>query len=308
MQAAILHGWAQLTADQQGAIVAKNIADFIAPHMDLALAGNPLGINQQIISGTSLLAGSIIGGGNTGLMGSPQSAFTEVQELIVTNYQGEVATGAIWDKESAVTVSAAGFTNTQMAQLSNVLSEYGAITGLSFQMVAAGGQINLGFANLATTTTGSVGLTTITAANGQMQSAQILLENAGGLSANGTYIGTQASFNQVLLHEIGHALGLADNNLVGSIENYYLGSNNQVLSAADIAALQTLYGPSTDGLSTSDDLNPSAGLITVAGLHQLTQAMASAHTPVGALTTSTGTFMSAPGMSSQLTLVSNTVH
>jgi hypothetical protein len=48
-----------------------------------------------------------------------------------------------------------------------------------------------------------------------------------------------------LLHEIGHALGFADDANSNSILSYYLGADNRTLSAADLAGAQELYGPSS---------------------------------------------------------------
>jgi len=87
-----------------------------------------------------------------------------------------------------------------------------------------------------------------------------------------TYASTGASFEQVALHEIGHALGLADNDTAGSIMNMVLGTSNPTLDAADIADIQALYSGSTASTSSS-----GSGIDTqsTAQLHQLLQAMAS---------------------------------
>uniref|UniRef100_UPI0015890997 matrixin family metalloprotease n=1 Tax=Burkholderia sp. BCC0397 TaxID=486876 RepID=UPI0015890997 len=49
---------------------------------------------------------------------------------------------------------------------------------------------------------------------------------------------------QTALHEIGHALGLADNADSSSIMNYDLTSPNRSLDQTDINAVQALYGSS----------------------------------------------------------------
>ncbi len=211
--------------------------------------------------------------------------------------QGKVATAATWDKASTVTVSAAEFSAAQKQSLLGVLDQYAALTGLSFQMVDTGGQIDLGFDNLGTLSTGVVGSTTLHEDQGQIQSAQIVLENPAEdpLDANGIYGGTQASFTQVLMHELGHALGLADNNIAGSIENFYLDSSNQTLSDYDVQALQTLYGTAASAPVAKD--RHAATVTTSALLDQLKQAMASA-SPFndGMSSTSTGSFFSAQGV------------
>jgi predicted Zn-dependent protease len=211
--------------------------------------------------------------------------------------QGKVATAATWDKASTVTVSAAEFSAAQKQSLLGVLDQYAALTGLSFQMVDTGGQIDLGFDNLGTLSTGVVGSTTLHEDQGQIQSAQIVLENPAEdpLDAYGIYGGTQASFTQVLMHELGHALGLADNNIAGSIQNFYLDSSNQTLSDYDVQALQTLYGTAASAPVAKD--RHAATVTTSALLDQLKQAMASA-SPFndGMSSTSTGSFFSAQGV------------
>jgi Matrixin len=256
-------GWAFFTHAQQSGL---REGGFIPPNIQNGLAGNHLLIDQQPSLG-----------------------------------QGEVATGATWDKGSTVTVSAAEFSAAQKQSLLGVLDQYAALTGLSFQMVDTGGQIDLGFDNLGTLSTGVVGLTTIHEDQGHMQSAQIVLENPAEdpLDANGIYGGTQASFTQVLMHELGHALGLADNNVAGSIENFYLDSSNQTLNDYDVQALQALYGTAASAPVAKD--SHGATLTTSALLNQLKQAMASASSDVGAMP-STGSYYTNPYVQSSLTV------
>jgi hypothetical protein len=259
----------ELSYEQRKAFLLANIAGFEPlPNIQNGLAGNHLLIDQQ----PSL-------------------------------DQGEVATGATWDKGSTVTVSAEEFSAAQKQSLLGVLDQYAALTGLSFQMVDTGGQIDLGFDNLGTLSTGVVGLTTIHEDQGHMQSAQIVLENPAEdpLDASGIYGGTQASFTQVLMHELGHALGLADNNVAGSIENFYLDSSNQTLNDYDFQALQALYDTAASAPVAKD--SHGATLTTSALLNQLKQAMASASSDVGAMP-STGSYYTRPYVQSSPTVSS----
>lgn len=285
--------WTNSTLAQQGAVITGLVADGctalipVQPNEELGFAGNSASINQQIIAAQPA--------------SGPTNGFTDIGNVIAANYKGEVASGATWAKGSTVTVSAAGLNAAQMAMLQSDLDQYAAITGLTFQLVASNGQIDIGFANLDTANTGKLGATKTYSSNSQLLLAQITLENPNEtpLTSDGSYTGTSASFNAVLLHELGHALGMSDNNVASSIGNYYLSSSNQELSDADKIAFKGLYG--VEGGS-------SANLITEAGLTSLLQAMASAHTPVGSVTTATGVFTSMPGTQTPLTLVSTTVH
>jgi hypothetical protein len=102
-----------------------------------------------------------------------------------------------------------------------------------------------------------VGYTTFQASNGQMSSANIELEApnqdalVGGANGQVTYSGTDATLSQALLHEIGHALGLADDSDQNSIMDYELTSSNKTLDSTDIAGIQALYGVSSSSMSNT---------------------------------------------------------
>jgi hypothetical protein len=91
-----------------------------------------------------------------------------------------------------------------------------------------------------------------------------------------TYAGTQADFSQVLVHEIGHALGLADNTDPNSIMDYALGTNNRTLDASDLMEIQELYSSKPESVSVSGN----------SSLNQLIQAMATFTADKGAPFTS----------------------
>lgn len=96
-----------------------------------------------------------------------------------------------------------------------------------------------------------------------------------------TWAGSDATLYQTLLHEIGHALGLADNADPNSVMNYDLTSSNQQLDSTDVQAIQALYG------------SPSASAASSAQVEALIQAMAGYATSGSAQTTTTPTTDSA---------------
>lgn len=103
--------------------------------------------------------------------------------------------------------------------------------------------------DLDTQNTGLIGLTSPQILNGQMQpGTTIELEDPSqdqlvtGPDGQVAYAGTDATLPQVLMHEIGHALGFADNADPNSIMSYYLGSANRTFDATDLTGIKELYG------------------------------------------------------------------
>ncbi|PJO20572.1 hypothetical protein Y5A_024290 [Burkholderia glumae AU6208] len=141
-----------------------------------------------------------------------------------------------------------------------------------------------------TASTGEVGYTTFKAAHGVIApGASISLESPTEdalTSSSGSlpiYAGTEATFYQTVLHEIGHALGLADNADSGSIMNYDLTSSNRTLDQTDINAIEALYGSSTQTAALihamAGGATGSAGTAVTPVEHasMLTQLLAGAH-------------------------------
>ncbi|HQT27578.1 MAG TPA: matrixin family metalloprotease, partial [Burkholderiales bacterium] len=174
------------------------------------------------------------------------------------------------------TSSGLGFSNTlnqaETALAEQAFAAWSKLSGLTFEEVSSSTQsdITLGFSNLDTANSGVIGYTADTSIGGIVQpGVNIFLEdpsqNALLNGANGelTYAGTNASLGQVLLHEIGHALGLASNSDPTSVMYYELTSTNQALNATDVSGIQSIYGvkPGTSSGNTNAD--------------QLIQAMAS---------------------------------
>jgi hypothetical protein len=96
-------------------------------------------------------------------------------------------------------------------------------------------------------------------------SQDALVAGAGGTL---TYSGTQASLSQVILHEIGHALGLADNADPNSVMYYQASSNNDMLDSNDIAGVQALYGAGPSSVSFGSQLSEATINSTIQQMSQ----------------------------------------
>ncbi|NWA05925.1 beta strand repeat-containing protein [Pseudomonas gingeri] len=194
-----------------------------------------------------------------------------------------VLEGAKWDQQ-VITWSLADGAGTQAAPFSGymgsaeetvVQAAFGAwanaMPGVTFEEVADSSQsdIRIGFGDFDTASTGVVGYTSYQAKAGQLESDTIIrVEDTTqdalttGAAGQQTYTGTDATLSQVLEHEIGHALGLADNADQNSVMNYQLTASNRTLDQTDLVGIGSLYG---DGSSTA----PVGG----SGVSQLIQAM-----------------------------------
>jgi predicted Zn-dependent protease len=194
----------------------------------------------------------------------------EVQTVVSSGVQ-RAMTGARWDS-NVITWSLApaggnvsgALDASDAAAAQQAFSAWSAASGLTFKEVsdAAPSDIKIGYGDFDTVDTGVVGFTGYRKnADGAIQAgALIRVEDtaqdplAGGAGAQAVYGGTDASFEQVLMHEIGHALGLADNADPHSIEAAYLGADNRTLDGADVAAIRQLYAGPGQALHGADQL------------------------------------------------------
>ena len=174
--------------------------------------------------------------------------------------------GAKWSAGSVITWSISNGPGTADAPFSGYMgAQYKGIVQQAFQTWASASSlsfvevpdspqsdIRLGWGTFNTSATGVVGHTAGLALSGQMLPGTIirledptqdpLVAGAGDIL---TYSGTNANFYQVVLHEIGHALGLADNNDPDSVMYAEATGANNSLAANDVAGIQTLYGSRT---------------------------------------------------------------
>lgn len=205
-----------------------------------------------------------------------------------------VLEGAKWDSKT-ITWSLADSAGTNAAPFSSYMgSAYDSVVqaafatwaaatpGVTFKEVADSTQsdIRLGFGDFNAATTGVIGYTSYQAKNGQIApDAIIRLEDptqvvlTTGSDGLQTYADTGATLSQALLHEIGHALGLADNADQQSVMNYQLTANNRTLDSTDLSGIGSLYGSVAHAASASASVN------------HLIQAMSIFHADAGAADT-----------------------
>lgn len=167
----------------------------------------------------------------------------------------------------------------QQAIVNEAIQAWEQVSGLQFVEVldspnpAQAADIRIGFTDLNTQSTGTVGRTSWTSSNGTFNPDVIVqLENPAqlplvGSASNPTYEGTASTLLQLAEHEIGHAIGLGENLTdPNSIEYPLATAGDQALDATDIAAVQALYGPPAPafiGSTTADSgSNPASGAET----------------------------------------------
>lgn len=179
-----------------------------------------------------------------------------------------------WSLATSAGPSSAPFSNyissEYLSTVQAAFATWSAATGITFEQVAdsSSSDVRIGWGDFQTSTTGVLGYTGFTQQGSEMTSAIIRLEDpsedtlVSGADGSETYAGTNTTLDQLLLHEIGHALGLADNSDPTSIMYSSLGTGNSTLTSADIAAAQELYSGGTvvGPASTIDEYNLSGQL------------------------------------------------
>jgi predicted Zn-dependent protease len=152
------------------------------------------------------------------------------------------------------------------ALVQEAFQEWAAASGLTFVQVAdsSNSDIRIGWGDLNTASSGVVGYTSYQQQSGVLQPNVIVRledpsQNALVAGANNTltYSGTQANLYQVIVHEIGHALGLADNADPNSVMYYQSGSNNGTPDSTDITGMQVLYSSTPPSLATQSTVPAS---------------------------------------------------
>jgi len=212
------------------------------------------------------------------------------------------------DPESEASSSYAQF----VALAQQAFQTWAAPSELTFQQVPDSPQadIRLTWSQLNTTSTGVLGYTTVETADGQMlPGAVVRLEDPAQLGvtadANGqlAYSGTQAEVLQVLLHEIGHALGLGDNPDVNSIMYPFASASNRTLDATDLKGIASLYGAGSTAPSSASGTQGSDGkvLAALSSLNELILSNVAAFSPAASATgAAPGSATATAGLAAQL--------
>lgn len=180
-----------------------------------------------------------------------------------------------WSLGTGPGSSGTPFTGSLSSQYEPVVEQafatWAAASGLKFEEVSGASQadITIGWSSFDEAATGVLGYTRLSALNGQIESGTtISLENpdedtlTAGAGGQLSYSGTDVELSQLLLHEIGHALGLADNADPNSVMSAVLSSTNTTLDKTDIAGIEELY----DGLTPQSSVPAATSAIVGAGV------------------------------------------
>ena len=86
---------------------------------------------------------------------------------------------------------------------------------------------------------------------------RVWVDDAADVTGNGVF-----DFFTVMLHELGHSLGLGHSSVPGSVMEPFYGGGHRWLHADDIAGITALYGPPPPG---GDVLEPASLLLVTLG-------------------------------------------
>jgi predicted Zn-dependent protease len=220
----------------------KNIANF--SQFDSTLPNNQTAVGQAQVASAEI----------NSLMQAAASGNTSADQALYegAKWGSKVITWSLADSAGPTDSPFSSYMGTQYQSLvGEALNAWGAASGLTFKEVSDSGKsdIRIGWGDFDTSSSGVVGYTTYQTQNGQLQPDAIVrledpLQNPLQTTSSGTlqYSGTSDSVYEVLLHELGHALGLADNNDPNSVMYYQAGASSTSLDSNDTRGMETLYG------------------------------------------------------------------
>ncbi|MEB0298930.1 matrixin family metalloprotease, partial [Pseudomonas sp. 10S4] len=283
---------------------------------DDGFAGSQSTVSAALSSNIGSIAEYELSQGNLAAAAAAEKGFQQAVEVANSTPTAGTGTavldGAKFDQQ-VITWSLANTQGTQAAQFSSYMGSAdesvvqaafdtwaSATPGLTFEEVSDSAQsdIRVGFGDFNTATTAVIGYTSYQANGSQIApDAIVRVEDSAqdalttGADGQQTYAGTDATLSQVLLHEIGHALGLGDNADQNSVMNYQLTSSNQTLDSTDLVGIGSLYG---SGATTSP--------VGSSGVSQLIQAMSTFNADAGVADTA---LLPATLLTSNITLVAS---
>ena len=182
---------------------------------------------------------------------SPASAGILSPSVTTARWSGGVITWSFGVGAGTVASPFSGAIGAQYQSLvEGAFAAWAAATGLKFMEVAdsAAADIRIGWGDFGTATSGVLGYTASPVKSGALQAGAVIrledpsqLALTAGAGGQPSYAGTNAELSQVILHEIGHAIGLGDSADPGSIMYSVAGAGDRVIAASDVAAVGALY-------------------------------------------------------------------
>gem|GEM_PF-4580960 len=246
-------------------------------------SNNPWVINATLNGQTvNPIAAYAASQGNSAGVAAANAALAQAQAAAEGTAIGAQSEGAKWADGATVTWSMGALSTVPgglpfsgslaeqyQADVAAAFAAWGQATGLNFQQVSNNtpSDITVGVSDFNTASTGIVGYTTTQQQGGQLTGATIEVEdpNQDRLVTNGQnqliYEGTPSTFEQTLEHEIGHALGFADNSDPNSIMHEQLTTANQNLDGTDKAGAAAMYGQSTAAAQQAAATKPAMLLV-----------------------------------------------
>lgn len=179
------------------------------------------------------------------IMTTPLSGLTWTSKTVTWAFASPGQVDGLGTVTSAISLSA------QQAAVAAGIQEWAKVSGVNLVEVFEPSQadVQIGYGN----PSGLIGecLWSYNPQTSHFSNALVLVKDPSldplATDANGNlvYSGWQTTLQQLATHEFGVALGLAEGNGSdpGSVMNHVQGPSNQVPDAADIAAIDSLYGP-----------------------------------------------------------------